>query len=159
MHVETMMRNLCRWCSLAGVAAGLLVVGCAAKKEADATPVVTVDVAPVLNAQIKRTVRVDALLYPLQQAAIAPKISAPIKRFYVERGARVKTGQVLVELESQDLVGAAKESQAAYELAEANYQTAARETLPQDRQKAELDCAGGHSGRTAGGFRQPPASS
>ena len=79
------------------------------------------------------------MLYPIQQAAIAPKISAPIKRFYVERGAHVRAGQLLVELESQDLLGAAKESQAAYELAEANYQTAARATLPQEGQKAELD--------------------
>jgi multidrug efflux pump subunit AcrA (membrane-fusion protein) len=79
------------------------------------------------------------LLYPVQQAAMAPKISAPIKRFYVERGAHVRAGQLLVELESQDLLGAEKESQAAYELAEANYQTAARATLPEERQKAELD--------------------
>ena len=34
---------------------------------------------PVLSSEIQRTVRADALLYPLQQAAIAPKISAPIK--------------------------------------------------------------------------------
>ncbi len=60
-----MWRKVWRYCSLAaGMAAGLLLIGCAAKKEADATPVVTVDVAPVLNAQIQRTVRVDALLYP-----------------------------------------------------------------------------------------------
>jgi len=135
-----MTSHLSRWCSLsAGLCAGLLLSGCAAKKEAEASPVVTVDVAPVLNAQIQRTVRVDALLYPIQQAAIVPKISAPIRRFYVERGARVKAGQLLVELESQDLMGAAKESQAAYELAEATYQTTARATLPQEGQKVELD--------------------
>jgi RND family efflux transporter MFP subunit len=123
---------------MAGIAA-LLLIGCAEKKEADAAPVVTVDVAPVLNAPIQRTIRADALLYPVQQAAIAPKISAPIRRFYVERGARVRAGQLLVELENQDLVGAAKESQAAYALAEANYETAARATLPEESQKAALD--------------------
>ena len=45
--------------------------------------------APVLNARIQRIVRTDAVLFPIQQAAIASKISAPIKRFFVERGARV----------------------------------------------------------------------
>ena len=124
---------------MAGLAACVLSIGCAAKKEADVVPVVTVDVAPVLNAEIQRIVRADAVLYPIQQAAIAAKISAPIKRFYVERGAHVRAGQLLVELESQDLTGAAKESQAAYELAEATYQTTARATLPQEGQKAELD--------------------
>ena len=119
--------------------AGLMSIDCAAKKEADVVPIVTVDVAPVLSAEIQRIVRADAVLYPIQQAAIAPKISAPIKRFYVERGAHVRAGQLLAELESQDLTGAAKESQAAFELAEATYQTTARATLPQEGQKAELD--------------------
>jgi HlyD family secretion protein len=139
-HLKIMMRGLRSWYWLvAGVHAVLLVTGCAAKKEADAAPVVTVDVAPVLNTQIQRTVRADALVYPIQQAAIVARIAAPIKRFYVERGARVRAGQLLVELESQDLSAAAKESQAAYELAEATYQTSARATLPQEGQKAELD--------------------
>ena len=124
---------------VAGLLACLLSIDCAAKKEADVVPVVTVDVAPVLNAEIQRIVRADAVLYPIQQAAIAPKISAPIKRFYVERGAHVRAGQLLAELESQDLTGAAKESEAAFELAEATYQTTARATLPQEGQKAELD--------------------
>jgi multidrug efflux pump subunit AcrA (membrane-fusion protein) len=128
------------WPSLiAGIGAGLLLCGCAAKQETEVGSVVTVDVAPVVNAQIQRIVRADALLYPVQQAAIASKISAPIRRFHVERGAHVRGGQLLVELESQDLMGAARESQAAYELAEASYQTAARATLPQEGQKAELD--------------------
>ena len=140
-HFEAMRQNLPRWGSLsAGIGIGLLLIGCAAKKDADAgPPVVTVDVAPVLTAPIQRVVRADALLYPIQQAAIAPKISAPIKRFHVERGAHVRAGQLLVELENRDLLGAAKESQAAYDLAEANYQTTARATLPQEGQKAELD--------------------
>jgi multidrug efflux pump subunit AcrA (membrane-fusion protein) len=129
-----------RWGSSSPDGAGLLLIGCTAKKDADAgPPVVTVDVAPVLTAPIQRVVRADALLYPIQQAAIPPKISAPIKRFSVERGAHVRAGQLLVELESRDLLGAAKESQAAYDLAEANYQTTARATLPQEGQKAELD--------------------
>jgi len=119
--------------------AALMSIDCAAKKEAEVVPVVTVDVAPVLSAEIQRIVRADAVLYPIQQAAIAPKISAPIRRFYVERGAHVRAGQLLAELESQDLTGAAKESEAAFALAEATYQTTARATLPQEGQKAELD--------------------
>jgi HlyD family secretion protein len=141
-HPELLMiRNQRRRLSgIAVLAVCVFASGCAATKEAGSGPaVVTVDVAPVLNAQIRRVIRADAVLFPIQQAAIASKISAPIKRFLVERGARVRAGQLLVELEASDLAGAARESQAAYDLADANYQTAARATLPQEGQKAELD--------------------
>jgi len=112
---------------------------CRGEKTAEVERVVTVDVAPVLNAQIQRTIRADGLLYPLQQAALVPKVSAPVKKLYVERGAHVRVGQLLVELENQDLVNAAQEAQAAYALAEATYETTAKATVPQELQKAELD--------------------
>ena len=54
-----------------------LLVTCRGKKEEEAAPVITVDVAPVLLSQIQRTVRADGVLYPKQQAAIVPKVSAP----------------------------------------------------------------------------------
>ena len=119
--------------------AATLLAGCGGKKEDDAPPVVTVDVAPVLLSQIQRTIRAEGLLYPRQQAAIVPKISAPIKKEYVQRGARVRAGELLLELENQDLAGSATESRAAYDLAEATYETTAKATVPQEAQKAELD--------------------
>jgi multidrug efflux pump subunit AcrA (membrane-fusion protein) len=115
--------------------------GCRGKKEAEAAPVVTVDVAPVLLSQIQQTVRGDAVLYPKQQAAIVPKISAPIKKAFVQRGAKVKAGQLLVELENRDLAGAATESRATYDQAQATYETTANATVPQELQKAELDAS------------------
>ena len=125
---------------LPGIISGLLLSACkGAPKEDVVAPVVTVDVAPVLNAQIQRVIRTEALIYPLQQAAIAPKISAPIKKIYVEKGAAVRVGQLLVELENQDIVGALKESQASKALAEATFETTARATVPEEIQKTELD--------------------
>ena len=120
---------------------GILLSGCSLKKHEpeEAEHVVTVDVAPVLSSQISLKVTADALLYPLQQAAIVPKISAPVKKFYVERGSRVRAGQLLAEVENRDLAGAAAENQATFEQAEANYQTTARGTVPEDLQKAELE--------------------
>src|SRR5262249_31165862 len=101
-----------------GALALVLVAGCGRDKDKDdeakaAAPVVTVDVAPVLLSKIQRTIRADGLLYARQQAAIIPKIAAPVKKNYVVRGARVRAGQLLVELENQDLTGAATESRAA----------------------------------------------
>jgi HlyD family secretion protein len=121
------------------ILAAVLLTGCRAKKEEETTPVVTVDVAPVLLARIQRTIRADGLLYPRQQAAIVPKISAPVKKLYVQRGARVRTGQLLVELENQDLAGTAAENRAGADLAEATYETTARATVPEELHKAELD--------------------
>src|SRR5437773_1041654 len=119
-----------------------LLASCSSKKKEageEGEHVVTVDVAPVLSSPISLKVTADALLYPLQQAAIVPKISAPVKKFYVDRGARVRAGQLLAELENRDLAGAAAENQAGFEQAEANYQTVSRATVPEELQKAELD--------------------
>jgi len=120
--------------------AGLLfVAACGGKKEQDAAPVVTVDVAPVLLSKIQRTIRADALIYPRQQAAIVPKVSAPVKRNYVQRGARVRAGQLLVELENQDLAGAALEGRASLAQAEATFETTTNATAPEELTKAEAD--------------------
>ena len=113
--------------------------GCHRKAEEEAAPVVTVDVAPVLLSQIQRTIRTEGLIYPRQQAAIVPKVSAPIKKVDVQRGSRVRAGQLLVELENKDLAGAAAEGRASFDQAQANYETAAKATVPQEVQKAELD--------------------
>src|SRR5882762_1472549 len=117
---------------LPGIITGVLLSACRSAPKEDV-------VAPVLNAQIQRVIRTQALIYPLQQAAIASKISAPIKKIYVEKGTAVRAGQLLVELENQDIVGALKESQAAKALAEATFETTARATVPEETQKAELD--------------------
>ena len=113
--------------------------GCSRKEPEEPTPVVTVDVAPVLLSQIQRTIRAEGLIYPKQQAAIVPKITAPIKKTYVQRGTTVRAGQLLLELENQDLAGAAAESRATYEQAQATYETTTKGTVPQEVQKAELD--------------------
>jgi multidrug efflux pump subunit AcrA (membrane-fusion protein) len=124
---------------LAAAAAALCITACASPPEEELSPVVTVDVAPVLSTDIQRIIRAHALIYPWQQAAIVPKIAAPIKTVYVERGAHVRAGQLLLELEHADLAGVAQENDAAYQLAQATYETTARATVPQATQKAELD--------------------
>lgn len=121
------------------VAASLLGAGCRHQEETDASPVMTVDVAPVLLSSIQQTVRADAVIYPKQQAAIVPKISAPVRALHVQKGARVKAGQLLLDLESQDLAGAAAEARAAADLADATFETTARGTVPQEQEKAEFD--------------------
>ena len=109
------------------------------KKEAQPEPTVTVQVTPARRTTIQRKVTAEAILYPLQQAAIVAKISTPVRKFYVNRGSRVHAGQLLAVLESRDLAAAAVENKGAYDQAQASYETATRATLPEEIQKAELD--------------------
>src|SRR3974390_908181 len=124
------MRN--KWIGLVAVAAAFVPVsGSRHESEKEATPVVTVDVAPVLLSRIQRTIRAEGLIYPRQQAAIVPKVTAPIGKTYVQRGTKVHAGQLLVELENHDLAGAATESRASFDQAQATYETTARATVPE----------------------------
>ncbi len=83
----------------------------------------------------------DAILAPLYQAALAPRLSAPITAEYVQRGAHVHKGQLLLTLESRDLRGTALDSQGGLTQAQAAYTTATQATIPEEVQKAELDLA------------------
>jgi HlyD family secretion protein len=103
--------------------AGLVLTGCGAKPEAEVAPTVTVQVGAAENGPIQRKVIADATLYPLDQAAIVPRIAAPVKKFYVDKGSHVHAGDVLAELEASDLAGAVTENQGGYQQAVATYDT------------------------------------
>src|SRR5689334_7873587 len=85
----------------AAVAATLLLSGCQAKPAPEEAPTVTVQVAGAAKQPIQLKVNADAVVYPFDQASIVPKIAAPVKKFYVEKGAHVRSGQLLVELENR----------------------------------------------------------
>jgi multidrug efflux pump subunit AcrA (membrane-fusion protein) len=117
-------------------AAALLSTACS-KKEPE--PVVTVQVAAAQRTAIARIVTSEAILYPLNQAAITPKISAPVHAFYVSRGSKVRSGQLLAVLENGDLAGAAMESKGSLQQAQAGYENATAAGIPEGMQKAELE--------------------
>ena len=106
------------------VAASFLASGCSKVDVAEAAPTVTVQVGAAENETIERKVIGEATLYPLEQAAIIPKINAPVKKFYVEKSSKVHAGQLLAELENQDLLAAQMENEGAYTQAEAGYEQA-----------------------------------
>jgi HlyD family secretion protein len=118
--------------------------GCS-KEEKEKEPVVTVQVTPAKRATISQTISAEAVVYPLQQATIAPKITSTVKQFLVQRGSRVKKGQLLAVLENKDLTAAAQASKGDFEQADANYVTTVNAGLPQQIQKAELDAAAAKS--------------
>jgi HlyD family secretion protein len=112
----------------------------ACSKSAETAPsAVYVQAAHPQRAEISEQIAADATLAPLAQAAISPKVTAPVKKFYVQRGSRVKAGQLLVTLENSDLEAAALDNQGAYKAAEGTYDIATGATVPEDTAKAELD--------------------
>jgi RND family efflux transporter MFP subunit len=127
--------------TLAGVAAVssvLITSGCSSDK-GDKEPTVTVQVAAVEKTTIQHIINTQAILFPRQQAAIVPKISAPVKKFLVKRGSPVREGQLLAVLENRDLSAAAQENKGSYEQAQASYETTTAAGLPEEIRKAEAD--------------------
>jgi multidrug efflux pump subunit AcrA (membrane-fusion protein) len=116
-----------------------LAAGC--KKEETPAPDITVQAEHPEQSSISDHIIADATLAPLAQAAIVPKIAAPVKKFYVQRGARVKEGELLAVLENADLTAAEQDNKGSYEAAQAAYATATKAQVPEDAQKAELDFA------------------
>lgn len=129
-------RILIAHCSVAGLL--LLAVGCS-KEPADKEPTVAVQAAAAEKATLEQTITAQAVLFPLQQAAITPKISAPVRKFYVNRGSRVHQNQLLAVLENRDLAASSQENKGNLEQAQATYETTTGANLPEDLQKAQLD--------------------
>jgi len=121
-----------------GAASLLLFAACSADK-GEKEPTVTVQVAPVEKTTIHHTINTQAILFPRQQAAIVPKISAPVQKFLVKRGSPVHEGELLAVLENRDLTAAAQENKGAYDQAQATYETTTAASLPEEIQKAEAD--------------------
>jgi multidrug efflux pump subunit AcrA (membrane-fusion protein) len=113
--------------------------GCSKKEGGEVAPTVTVQVVTAETEKIERKVSTDAVIYPLRQAALVPKISAPVHKFYAERGSHVRAGELLAQLEDRDLAAAVTDNKGTFEQAEAAYETATKQSLPEEIQKAELD--------------------
>lgn len=114
---------------------------CSGNKEtgADEAPATPVSVATATLQSITHSITAEAVLYPINQTTIVPKVSAPVQRFFVNRGDHVRAGQVLATLENRDLLAAAQESKGLYEQAQAAYQTTSTATVADNFTKAKTD--------------------
>ncbi len=130
-----------RLVALCACAAMLLPLGCKNDEEKTPTPEVYVQAAHPEVQSISDQISADAILTPLAQAAISPKVSAPVAKFYVQRGAKVHEGELLVTLENKDLSAAVVDNKGAYTAAQATFDTATKAQAPEDLTKARLDLA------------------
>lgn len=135
--------------------AGLLLLslapmGCTKKQEKEAEPVVPVQVTDVRRDSIQRIITAEGILRAKDQAGIMPKITAPVKQFYVNRGAHVKKGQLLAVLENRDLAAAVVDAKGAYDQAAAGYRNTASATVPDEAVKAQQDVQAAKQAMEAG---------
>jgi len=120
-------------------ATGMLATVSCSSDTGDKEPTVTVQVAAVEKTAIQHTIQTQAILFPRQQAAIVPKISAPVQKFLVKRGSPVHEGELLVVLENRDLSAAAQDTQGAYKQQQALHKITTSASLPEEIKKAEGD--------------------
>jgi multidrug efflux pump subunit AcrA (membrane-fusion protein) len=116
--------------------------GCA-KKDAEedtaAKQVVPVQVTAARQDSIRRIIQADAVLYPFDQSGVMPKISAPVQKFYVNRGDHVRANQLVATLENRDLAASVTESKGQLDQAESNFRSTSGGTVPEEATKAQAD--------------------
>ena len=127
----------------------VLLSGCAKKEEKEAEAPAPVQVTAVTQNTIRRTIAGDGTLFPLDQANVMPKLTAPVQKFYVNRGDHVKAGQLLAMLENRDLVAAAAESKGGVDQAESNFRATQGATVPEAVVKAQTDLDAAREARDA----------
>ena len=125
--------------SIATVMVALAAGTACSSNTADQQPVVPVEMVMVEKSAMQEKIMADAVLFPIAQSAIPAKISAPVKKFLVNRASHVRAGQLLAVLENRDLAAAAQENKGSYDQAQAQYTTTTAADLPQELQKAQLD--------------------
>ena len=113
------------------------------ESEKEAEPVVPVQVAAVERQPIERLIAAEGVLRAVTQSAVVPKISAPVEKFFVNRGDHVRAGQVLAVLEDRDLRAAVADSKGGVAQAEAAYRNTASATVPDEMVKARQDASAG----------------
>src|SRR3989449_3232530 len=100
-------------------------------------PVVEVHVAKVTTRAVADLVVATGTIYPLEKAAVAAKIAAPIRRMAQLMGRQVAQGEILAELESQDLEAAKNEAAAVLSEAELAVERLSGGVQPTDLARAE----------------------
>lgn len=121
------------------LAAALAFMGACSGDTKEAEAAVPVQIVQVEKTTLQQKITAEAVLFPIEQSAIVPKITAPVQKFLVNRGSHVHKGQLLAVLENRDLTAAARENKGAYTQAQATYEMTTAADLPQEVQKAELD--------------------
>jgi membrane fusion protein (multidrug efflux system) len=120
-----------RWLLVALGGVALTTAGCnSSDKGGGATPAAAanaptgVSTVAVVSKRLSTTIALPAQLEPYEQVDIFPKVTGFVEAVTVDRGSRVKTGQVLVKMTAPELVSQRSQAEAAVRAAESQLATA-----------------------------------
>jgi membrane fusion protein, multidrug efflux system len=118
-----MTRSGCSWIAVLSGAIALC-ASCGSKSNSGAAapgtaPAPTVEVAKVSSKKLSIMVRLPGELQAYEAVAVFPKVSAYVDSISVDRGSRVKTGQLMARLVAPELAAQRAEAQSKLQAAEA----------------------------------------
>jgi HlyD family secretion protein len=126
-----------RWIIAGGIALILLlVVGLVAAKSGG-TKIDPTKMGKVEKGDIAKSVVATGKIEPITKVEIKSKASGIVKKLYVEAGDKVKAGQVLAELDREEIQASVRSSEAQLLSAEANMRAAEA-----DQKRSEVDAMG-----------------
>lgn len=108
-------------------AALILLAGCSPSHRSapvQAASTLTVETVPVVSQTLDTTVSLPGQLLPYESVDVYPKVTGFIESIRVDRGSRVKKGELLVRLTAPELAAQRSQSEAAVRAAESQLATA-----------------------------------
>jgi len=96
----------------------------ASPSAAPAPGAVTVTTVPVTSRKLETTISLPAQLTPYEQVDIYPKVTGFVQTITVDRGSRVRRGQLLVKLTAPELLSQRSQAEAAVRAAQSQLETA-----------------------------------
>ncbi len=115
-----------------------------------AAPTPRVEVAKVVTQKLAITVRLPGELEPYEEVAIFPKVTGFVKWIGVDRGSRVRTGQLIVQLEAPELLSQRAEAQSKLQAAQAELAAAEAKVASDESTYQHLKAAAATPGVVAG---------
>lgn len=109
-----------------------------------------VEVAKVISQKLEMTVQLPGELQPYEVVAIYPKVPGFVKWINVDRGSRVKAGELIVRLEAPELVAQRAEAQAKLQSAQSQLTAAEAKLAADDGTYRRLKSAAETPGVVAG---------
>jgi membrane fusion protein, multidrug efflux system len=117
-------------------------------KASDPTP--RVEVAKVVAQKLAITVHLPGELEPYEVVAVFPKVTGFVKSIDVDRGSRVRSGQLIIRLEAPELVSQRAEAQSKLQAAEAQFAAAQAKVVSDESTYQHLKAAAATPGVVAG---------
>jgi RND family efflux transporter MFP subunit len=136
---------------LLGIA--LAILGCGesqAGKPQQPAAAPTVNVVAVKSKILDTTISLPAQLAPYEAVSVYPKVTGFIERISVDRGSRVRAGQVIAELSAPELLAQRSQAEAALQKSQADYEAAKAKLASDQATYAHLQEAAKTPGVVAG---------